>query len=189
MARVKTHKARNDIYQKGIKVESAKTKSGFKRDRSVPADKDDRLLVPKGATYYTWTLGYHGTPQISLTYPNKRQLTQSGHQLRLYDFEDAIEAIEASSPEDLQSAVESIISDLEDYKSELESNLESVPEQLQESHVNNERIEALETAIEEFEGIDLDDFEFNEDAEESEEEQMENWVQEKIGELQGISLG
>lgn len=148
---------------------------------------DGKVVIKKGESYYHWTLGFRGRKRVSKTRPDRRQLTQSAHAHRIYDFEDQIADIGTSSPEDMQSAVESLISELEDYKSELESNLESVPEQLQESHVNNERIEALDSAISEFEQIDFD-FEYDESSEESEDEQRETWMQEKLEEIQGIGL-
>jgi hypothetical protein len=54
MPRVHSATARRDIYAKGITV-PAKTKKGWKRDRSQPDPNGDTLLVPKGTLYYYWT--------------------------------------------------------------------------------------------------------------------------------------
>lgn len=165
MARVNfVKKARKDIFQNG------------------------EVVIKKGESYYYWALGFRGRKQVSKTRPDRRQLTQSEYKLRIYDLEDELARITASSPEDLKSEVGSVVSSINEYKEELESNLDSVPDQLRDLHVNNERIEALDNAVSELEGINFDDFDYDEDAEDSEEEQLDSWMEDKLSEIRGVSL-
>lgn len=168
---------------------------------------DGKIVVAKGESYYHWTLGFRGRKQISKTYPNKRQLTQSEHLHRIYDFEDALGNISADTPEEFQSEVESFIAEVEEYKSELEDRLSNMPDHLQDSSVLNERIDALESAISELESVDLDYEELSkdeaiesitngdEDAEVSEsdiedayESHWLDWLDTKREEIQGVSF-
>lgn len=65
---------------------------------------------------------------------------------------------------DRMTAAEEIASDLEDLKDELECNLDNIPEQLQDGAAGSllqERIEELESAIDELQSIDYEEFEQN----------------------------
>jgi hypothetical protein len=207
MPKVTKHKARQNIYQNGYRTENAKTKSGYSVDRSKPRDADDKLLVEKGQEYYTWQK-FRSPRQYSLTYPDRRLLTSSDYLITLYDIEDEINAIEASSVEDLESALDSIKEQIESLRDEQQEKLDNMPEQLQENSdagmMLQERYDALDTACDSLGGIDLsydepDDDElrdeFDEDAEvtdemleEKREEKLQEWIQEKIGEVQEVSL-
>lgn len=209
MPRVHKHTARQDIYSQGVKIEDAKTKSGFRRDRSKPADEADTLLVAKGQEYYAWKFRYGGQ-QISLTPPTRRQLTQNEHQLRIYDFEDMLKDISGSSAEDLQSEVENLISELESYRDELQERFDNIPEQLQEGEAGTilqERIGALDNAISELEGVDLEYDEpsndeiieelrsendgvepFNQEVSDRKAEKLQDWIEEKLDEIKSISF-
>jgi hypothetical protein len=65
---VKKRVARFDLYERGLKIENKNRKSGFTHTFRKPADENDKILIPKGATYYEWHR--KGMPvQRSLTYP------------------------------------------------------------------------------------------------------------------------
>jgi hypothetical protein len=56
--RLYIRKARQNIYKIGFRT-PASNKQGFTVDRSIPAstgdnESADKLLIPKGSTYYTW---------------------------------------------------------------------------------------------------------------------------------------
>lgn len=213
MTQVEHRKARTDIYERGIKVPDAKTKSGFRRDRSQPHPDGDKKLVEKGQKYYTWAFRF-GPSYISLTPPRRSQLTQSSFLGQLYDLEDRIGEISADSPEDLQSERDDIVSELESLRDETQSSFDNMPEGLQQGDTGQlleERVNAVEEAISEFEGVELDydepddseleselEEDFTEDPEEVKahaeaierlkQEKLEEWLEEKIGELKEISI-
>lgn len=147
------------------------------------------MLVPKGESYYYWTLGFRGRKRISRTYPNRRQLTQSEHLHRIYDLEDAQCALsQIDDVETLKSEMESFIADVQEYADELQDRLSSMPDQLQDSSVLNERIEALEYAVNELESIDLD-YEADEDANEVlQAEHLASWLSDRNDEIQAVSF-
>lgn len=172
--KVYKRKARNDIYQKGVRT-PAENKQGYTTDRSKPKDAEDKLLVQKGQTYYIWYP--RNSERISLTYPDKRQLTQNAHKLQMYDFEDMQNALsDCTSAEDFAERLENFKSEIENYKEDLESRLDSMPEQLQETSTAGEtlreRIDALEEAYNELDGIDTD---YDEDADEIDSEALEEY--------------
>jgi hypothetical protein len=214
MPKVEKRKARTDIFERGIKIPDSKTKSGYRRDKSQPHPEGDTKLVEKGQTYYTWSFRFGGT-HISLTPPKASQLTQSAFKSTLCDIEERIGAIDGDDPGALQSERDEIVSDLESLRDETQGSLDNMPEGLQQGDTGQlqERIDALEGAISEFEGVDLDyeepdDEEIRHDLEadldttaeegedgvtddEIEEERhvrLQDWLQEKIDELQAISI-
>lgn len=111
--------------------------------------------IKKGESYYYWEFRNAGK-QVSRRYPKRQQLTRSAYKMAIYDIEDMVAG---ADEENLENEVISILEATENLKEELEMNLEAVPEQLKESHVNNERIEMLEEAISGLENIrDSTDF-------------------------------
>lgn len=215
MPKVETRKARTDIYERGVKIPDSKTKSGYRRDKSQPHPEGDTKLVEKGQTYYTWSFRF-GPTHISLTPPKPSQLTQSAFKSTVLDIEERIGSIEGDDPGGLDAERNDIIGELESLRDETQGSLENMPEGLQQGDTGQmlqERIDALEGAISELEGIDLDYEEPDDDeirndleadldttAEEGEEgvtddeiEEERNvrlrvWISEKIDELQGISI-
>lgn len=199
MPRVNTQVARNDIYQYGLYVPDQKTKSGKRLDRSKPRDKDDKVIVKKGETYYWWKFRYGGKT-ISKTYPKPSQLTQSEFLSTIYDIQDRIsECQNCSSPDELLNFVDEIKNDLENLKSETEDKLSNMPEQLQYAPTGEllqERIDMLDLAISELDSIDLDYEEPDEEELKSElESDVDGWddmgddektqhIEDRLGELE-----
>lgn len=168
MPRVHTQIARNDIYEEGKQVKDPKTKTGTRLDSSQPANKNDKVIVKKGQTYYWWKFRYGGK-RISTTYPKASQLTQSAYLGQLYDIQERMGDIRQAvdHPDDFDGVVDEIKSDLENLKDETQSSLDNMPEQLQSAPTGEllqERVDALESAISEFDGLDFTDYEEDEDA-------------------------
>lgn len=204
--------AQKTIYQNGKRVEYVSTKGKrigqtlSKTDRTIPKDETDPVFIEKGQSYWWWQFK-NGPKRLSKTKPKRSQLTQSNYLSQLYDLEDRIGSAEASDPDELQALVEELTADLENLKEETEGSLENMPENLQSSPTGEllqERIDALDNAISELEGIDLeyeepDEDEIKEDLdgeeitaeliEEKKSERLQEWLDEKIGEVQNISLG
>jgi hypothetical protein len=114
--------------------------------------------IPKGSSYYWWKFAY-GAKCYSLTKPKRSALTRSSFYSTIYDLEDDVIA-NASADDSLGSTRDDVVSQLEDLKSECESSLENIPEQLREATAGSllqERIDALDSAIQEFEGLELDE--------------------------------
>lgn len=148
MARTKAYfvkKARKDIYENGV---SFKNKRGFSTTNlSLPADKHDQIVVKKGESYWWWKWRF-GTKHISKTEPESSQLSRYGKS----EWDERMEDFEGRK-DDFENK-DTLLTDIEEYKSELESRLENIPEPLQESSILNERIEELGTLYDEVEMLD-----------------------------------
>lgn len=217
-------KAQKDIYTHGkhVEYESLKGKRAgqmkSKTDRTIPENENDTILIAAGESYYWWQFK-NGPKHISKERPKQSQLTQSNYLGQLYSIQEQIDDIKCDSPDDLESVVDAIKSDLESLKEETEGSLENMPESLQSSPTGEllqERIDALDSAISEFENIDCSDYEEPEETDLKEEiaeeegidmekdnweeeiteemlsdkkqEKVQEWLDEKINEIQGISL-
>lgn len=215
--------AQKNIYENGkyVNYESKKGKRAgqtlSKLDRTVPKDKNDKILIAKGESYYWWQ--FKNSPKkYSKTRPKASELTQSNYLSQLYEIQERIDEISADCAEDLESILDDIKSNLESLKEETEGSLENMPESLQSSPTGEllqERIDSLDNAISEFEGIDLDydepdtdqvkeeiaedegldtevegwDATITDDViEEWKQDKLNEWVNEKIEEIQGISI-
>lgn len=159
MPRVKTSKARTDRYHKGILVKDKKTKSGFRRDKSKP-DKDDTLFCKKGEKYYWWKFRFGGI-RYSLTPPRRSQLTQSGFLSQMYDLMDG--DVQNLAYDGIADQIESIKSELEEMRDECQDSLDNMPEHLQESSDSGmllqERIESLDSSIDNLDMLDPEGWE------------------------------
>lgn len=189
MARVHTQKARTDIYATGLKT-PANNKQGFSRDRSKPSGSDDRVVIQKGQTYYSWQL--HRQPrQISLTRPKPQQLTQSGFLITVYDIQDRISNVRSCSDvEDAASEVDGIKDDVQNLLDETQNSLDNMPESLQQGPTGEllqERIDGLEEVLSELENIDFDCEEDEED-EENNQDLQDEAVQRIADDLDNISF-
>ena len=152
---------------------------------------EDGVQIKKGDSYYWWKfrMGGYRTSSIS---PRPQQLTQSGYKISIMDINDTINNI---TPDDsLQSQIEDIVSELQNIMDEQQERLDSMPEQLQESSSSGEmlreRIDNLESAISELEGIDTEVEITEEDIDENDithirtdKKLTDNEKQEKIDEL------
>lgn len=150
MPRVYKRKARQDIWEVGFRT-PANNKQGFSVDRSIPASTGDnealdRLLVKKGEEYYTWhSKGYPW--QYSTQYPT---FPKSEWEEKWEEFQNQKEEIEYSSDDDeKESNRYDLRTAVEEYRDELQSRLDNIPESLQESSVLTERIQSLEDLIDE----------------------------------------
>jgi hypothetical protein len=163
--------------------------------------------IKAGESYYWWKFRYGGK-HFSKTEPRRSQLTQSSFYGSIYDLQDQIGA--GSADESVRDLRDDVVSTLSDLKDECESNYDNIPDSLKEGssgELLQERIQALETAIDEFESLDLDedpedDFDENEvprdefDTDEQYEARVEtakdehvtaHW-QGKLDELQAIDI-
>lgn len=119
--------------------------------------------IKKGESYYWWKFRYGGK-RFSKTPPKRSQLTQSSFYSTIYDIEDDLIG-NAEANESLASVRDDVVSQLEDLKSECESSLDNMPDGLKEGDTGQllqERIDALESAINDFEALELDDFDAEE---------------------------
>lgn len=133
MPRLYKRKARTDRYQFGRAL-----KSGI-IDRSLPRIPFDNLICEKGEFYYTWHP--KGSPwQFSKTKPDLR----SEWEKTIEDFQERVEQLN----EDLDLDRAELSCEMEEVRGELQERLNNIPEQLQESSVLNERIEELDSLIE-----------------------------------------
>jgi hypothetical protein len=216
-------KAQKDIFTFGKRVEYVSLKGKregqtlSKTDRTIRNDDYDTIFIAKGESYYWWQ--FQNSPkQYSKTRPRASQLTQSGYLSTLYGIAEQIEDFSADSAEELIEFVDNIKTDLEELRDTTQESLDNMPENLQYSptaELLQERVDALETAIDEFDGLDLDYDETDEDElkelvaddlgidtdsddwdteiteeqiEEKRQELESEWVQEKLEEVQGISI-
>lgn len=114
--------------------------------------------IKKGEPYYWWKFRYGGK-RFSKTAPKRSQLTQSSFYSTVYDIEDDV--IGGAEPtSDLGSIRDDVVQQLGDLRDECQSSLDNIPDSLKEGssgQLLQERIDALESAISEFEQLDLDE--------------------------------
>lgn len=226
--------AQKTIYRYGTTV-SYESKRGKKAgqmkskvDRTIPQDANDPIVIAKGESYYWWQFK-NSSKQFSKTRPKPSQLTQSNYLSTLYGIQESLEDITASNTDELQEAVDDIKTQLEELRDTTQESLDNMPDSLQSSPTGEllqERIDALENAISEVEGIDTDydepdddeirgeladdveytptdeeeendDFDIDEkkkelvtdeQIQEKKEELEQEWVDERLDELKGISF-
>jgi hypothetical protein len=130
----------------------ARAKHVMKAAKDVPGTD-----IKKGESYYWWKFRYGGK-QYSRTSPKRSQLTQSSFYSAVWGIEDDVIPT-ACADESLASTRDDIVSRLEDLRSDCESSLDNIPESLREGssgQLLQERIDALESAISEFEDLELE---------------------------------
>lgn len=117
---------------------------------------EDGKEVKVGDPYYWWKFKF-GVRKTSTTYPKPQQLTQSGFMQSLYGIQEMISALSPSDEGSLEDALQNITTEIQDLLDEQQSNLENMPEHLQESSSSGqllqERIDALENWISDLEDI------------------------------------
>lgn len=211
-------KAQKNIYENGkeVRYKSKKGKNKGKMltklDRTVPANKKDKIFIAKGESYYWWQFQYR-PKQYSKEQPRRSQLTQSDFLGQLYDLEERLEECSVTTKDDFDSFKEELMNDIETLKDECQEKLDNMPDQLQSAPTGEmlqERIDGLENWHSELDGIecDVDEEEVkdevegeNEQGEDEDEKMDEEEVQEEIqrrvaenveeavGELQNTSAG
>lgn len=106
-----------------------------------------------GDSYYWWKFRY-GARRMSKTYPKPSQTTNSAFLSGLYFIQESIDVMD--DPE----LLEGFISEIEELRDECEYSLGNMPEQLQESSDSGvmlqDRIDGLDSWLNELEGIDAD---------------------------------
>lgn len=158
--------------------------------------------IKAGESYYWWKFRFGGK-HYSKTKPSRSQLTQSDFYAQIFDIEDNTIG-EAAADDSLASTRDDVVSQLEDLKSECEEKLENMPDNLRESSSSGEllqeRVDALESAISEFEGLELDEpgedeldiereeNETDEDFEAKKETAIEEYWQSKLEEFQNVCI-
>lgn len=187
-----------------------------KIDRTIPINDSDTVFILKGESYYWWQ--FQNSPkQYSKTRPRASELTQSAYYSALYSIVEQIEDFSTDSAEELNDFVENIKTELEDLRDTTQESYDNMPENLQYSataELLQERVDSLESAISEIESIDLEYYGEDEDdvkliiadeqsidvevegwedeaknfLEEKIQELEDEWVQEKLEELQAISF-
>jgi hypothetical protein len=118
-------------------------------------------VIAKGAAYLWWKF-MRGAKYVRCENcrPSRSDLTRSDYYSTVYAIQDA--AIEGDSPEDLESARDSIVSDLENLRDETQGKLDNMPQGLQDGDTGqllSSRVESLESVIDELNGLDFDDIE------------------------------
>lgn len=157
--------------------------------------------IKKGEGYYWWKFRF-GSKHMSKTAPRRSQLTRSEYYGNIYDIEDEIAALNAD--DSLESAVEDIASRLRDIASEQEDKLSNMPDQLQYAPTGEllqQRADDCNSAADDLEGVDFGDVpeidqdelkklrgNARKDFLEEHEKEVEDYWQEKVEEVQGISI-
>jgi hypothetical protein len=156
------------------------------------ARKDNKAQgIKKGNEYWWWSFkhGYSSSKHYSLTPPKRSQTTQSPFYAAMYDIEDMIS--DAVADDTLPGVVESIVEALREAADECQEKFDNMPEGLQQGDTGQlleQRVEACNTAADEFEGIDMEVPEIDLKGPEGSGETEETFWQEKLDEVQGISI-
>jgi len=146
--------------------------------------------IKKGEPYYWWKFR-HGGKHFSKSCPRQSQLTQSEFRSSVYSLQEREQPGDQTG---LESEVQDIISELEQLRDDAQDKLDNMPESLQQGPTGEllqNRIDSVDGAISELESIDTC-FEHDEsDEDNTEDEQLTNWLDEKWEEvtsaLDGIS--
>jgi len=142
--------------------------------------------IQKGDEYYWWQFRF-GPIVRSKTPPTRSQLTKSSYLQTIYGIEDEFNKGTWAEADDVEARVEEIKSSLDDLKSELEGNLENMPEQLRESssagELLQERIDNLDSAISELESIDVNPPDADE-LKDYYDGEIQGWIDEKRDEVE-----
>lgn len=198
--------AKKPIYKRGKRIEYVSKRGKragqtlSKIDRNQPADENDEILINAGESYWTWCF-YGGQLIYSKTKPRQSQLTNNSFKQELYSIQESIEDFSTEDPDDVGVFVEELISNLEELRDTCQESFDNIPEQLQEGNAGQilqERIENLDDVISNLENIDtefsseLDESEKDgmsqEEWERQEEDEREEWIADKIGEINDAGL-
>lgn len=141
--------------------------------------------IKKGDSYWHWAFAF-GSKHKSKTQPTRSQLTQSAFYSTMFDIEDGLpdrfKGIITS--EEIQSGLDDLVSEIESLRDETQENLDNMPEQLQESSPNQERIDGLESWINDLQSIDTD---IDEDMEDKQKiEKAEEIIEEIMNTSSGV---
>lgn len=111
-----------------------------------------------GEEYYWWKFAF-GPKMYSKTPPKRSQLTRSAFLSNLYDLQDGL-ANRFTDIDAIEDDLQDLISELETMRDEAQDSLDNMPEHLQETSQSGEmlqeRIDNLESWINDLENIDTD---------------------------------
>ena len=162
--------------------------------------------IPEGSAYYWWKFK-RGGKRWSMTPPRRSQLTQSSFYSAVYDLEDDVIS-NATADDGLAGLRDDVTSQLQEISDQCQESLDNMPEGLQQGSTGEllqERIDAMDSAISEFDSLELeepddDDLEFSKqekdesdfDYEKRKESERETLTREyweaKLEEFQGIGI-
>ena len=135
--------------------------------------------IKKGETHYVWSIKQQvgGVVRRSKTYPRQSQLTLSDYKIQAHQLNEQVEDFESDGTiASVESFLEELISDAEALRDEQQEKLDNMPEGLQQGSTGEtiqERIDALESFISELEAVSVPDFEPDEEAEKSDDDDVE----------------
>lgn len=129
-------------------------------------------------------------------------MTNNWFKSELYSIAEKVEDCKCQDPDSLSEFVEEVKSEIESLRDEVQERLDNMPEQLQEcasGEILQERIDNLDDIINEFDCLDLDfaselseendrDTMSNEEWEEQLNNEKEDWVANKIDEINNIDI-
>lgn len=122
----------------------------------VKKARKDNPIAKRGEPYYWWKHAF-GPKQFSKKRPRPSQLTQSSFLSQLYTLQESIEDGAFDSFESIEMERDGLIAELQNLLDECQNSFDNMPEQLQDTseagYLLNERIEALEMAVESIESI------------------------------------
>lgn len=125
--------------------------------------------IKAGDSYWWWKFRFGGK-HVSKTQPRPSQLTQSAHYGAVLDLQDLIGGLEAN--DGLEGVRDDIVAQLEELRDNAQESLDNMPDNLRDNSSSgemlHERIDAMENAISEFEGLDFSDVPDDEEPEHDE---------------------
>jgi hypothetical protein len=119
----------------------------------VKKARKDNPAVKAGEPYYWWKFRF-GPKRYSKTRPARSQLTQSEFLATVWDLQDEF----VVSSDNIEGDIEDLVSTLEELRDQCQDSLDNMPESLQETSdagaLLQERIENLDSAIDDLQAID-----------------------------------
>lgn len=114
--------------------------------------------IKAGESYYWWSFK-RGGKRWSKTPPKRSQLTQSNFYASIYDLEDDVIA-NATADDGLAGVRDEVTAALQDISDQCQESLDNMPEGLQQGSTGEwlqERIDAMDSAISEFDSLELEE--------------------------------
>lgn len=149
----------------------------------VKKARKDNSAVKAGESYWWWSFRFGGKYYSKLQ-PKPSQLTQSEFMSQILELGEEIEDLtDITTFEDLIYIRDDIVERIRVLSEEQSDKRENMPEGFQEGPTGElleNRYEEAESMADQLEAVDLEDFD-------EDEMKLEEWLAEKIGELQAIS--
>lgn len=182
--------ARKDIYACGKRVDyvsergKRKGQTLTKIDRTQPRDENDTIIIHKGESYYTWSFRFGGK-HYSKTKPRPSQLTESEFYQSYYAIQEKIDDyVIPVTIDGIAGFVEELRDDVDSLRDETQEKFDNLPDSLQNSATGDllqERIDEMDSILNELDAIDTD---YDEECG----EEPEEWLENKVQEIQDISF-